>query len=66
MITAEIGLRVKMVRRGCEPTYGTIIALDSADESGDRFVRVAWDSGATCMVTERELQPVKRERRRLA
>ncbi len=69
MVTATVGMRVKRTRRGCVPTYGTVVTVDepdarSADAPGDRFVFVQWDSGVKCMCMERELSQVVREPKR--
>ncbi len=62
----NIGDRVKRVRRGCTPDYGTVTAehATKADVNGPgiRWLTVAWDHGPVCDCAERELTPVKRDR----
>ncbi len=62
----NVGDRVKRIRRGCVPDYGTVTAAHDteADVNGPatRWLTVAWDHGPTCDCAERELTPVKRDR----
>ncbi len=62
----NVGDRVKRVRRGCAPDYGTVTAARDTEATPDtnatRWLTVAWDHGPTCDCQERELTPVKRDR----
>ncbi len=60
-----IGMRVKSLRAGCLPTYGTVLELLGQPEDGtaqDRWVRVRWDHGPVCNYQQRDLSPVKIDR----
>lgn len=61
----KVGDRVKRVRAGCTPTYGTVKEIKASEVfENTQWLLVAWDTGVECHSQPHELRPVKRERKR--
>lgn len=65
MVKPEVGARVKRVRRGCRPNYGTVEkVLSYGDWDRAHWLLIRWDHGPVSRAVDTELQPVVREPRR--
>ena len=59
----HVGDRVKRVRRGCKPCYGTIVSVHSVDEmDGVTWFHVDWDHSGVSLANSRQIKAVKVDR----
>ena len=57
------GDRVKRVRRGCRPCYGTVLeATDLASEPSEQWLKIAWDNSGVSHAMRSEVKLVKIDR----